>query len=68
MDGYLKPFIQGIMAPDKPPKDLQDNILDMFGLLCTIYANLVAMLDNIGSDGIILQDKTSSINNFLSCV
>lgn len=31
VDDYLKPFIQGIMAPDKPLKDLLDNILAMFG-------------------------------------
>ena len=36
MDDFLKPFIQGIMAPDKPHKDLQDNILDMFGPLCSL--------------------------------
>ena len=67
MDDFLKPFIQGIMAPDKPHKDLQDNILDMFGPLCTIYKNLLAMLDSIGSDGVIQMDKTS-VNGFLSCV
>jgi hypothetical protein len=36
MDDFLKPFIQGIMAPDKPHKDLQDNILHMFGPLCSL--------------------------------
>ncbi len=55
------------MASDKPLKDLQDNILDIFGPFCTIYENLLAMLDSICSDSVIQLDKTS-INSFLSCV
>lgn len=47
MDDYLKPLISGIMAPDKPLKDLQDNILDTFGPLCTMFENLLAMLDSL---------------------
>ena len=67
MDDYLKPLIPGIMAPDKPLKDLQDNILDTFGPLCTMFENLVVMLDSLGNEGVVQLDK-SSINSFLSCV
>jgi hypothetical protein len=37
MDEYLKPFIHGVYVatPDKPHKDLQDSVLDVFGPLCT---------------------------------
>ena len=47
MDDYLKPLIPGIMAPDKPLKDLQDIILDTFGPLCTMFENLLVTLDNL---------------------
>ena len=67
MDDYLKPLIPGIMAPDKSLKDMQDNILDTFGPLCTMFENLLVMLDNLGSNGVVRLDK-SSINCFLSCV
>ena len=67
MDDYLKPLIPGIMAPDKPLKDLQDNILDTFGPLCTMFENLLVMLDCLGNEGVVQLDK-SSINSFLSCV
>ena len=67
MDDYLRPLIPGIMAPDKPLKDLQDNILDTFGPFCTMFENLLVMLDNLGSNGVVQLDK-SSINCFLSCV
>ena len=67
MDDYLKPLIPGIMAPDKPLKDLQDNILDTFGPLCTMFENLLVMLDNLGSNGVVQLDE-SSMNCFLSCV
>ena len=67
MDDYLKPLIPGIMAPDKPLKDLQDNILDTFGPLCTMFENLLEMLDSLGNEGVVQLDK-SSINCFLSCV
>lgn len=43
MDDYLKPFIQGIMAPEKPLKELQDNILDLVGPLSTMFENFLAM-------------------------
>ena len=67
LDEYLKPFIQGVSAPDKPLKELQDNILDIFGLLSTVYENLIAMLHTIGSDAFIQLDK-ESISTFLTCV
>ena len=41
LDEYLKPFIQGVSAPDKPLKELQDNILDTFGPLSTVYETLL---------------------------
>ena len=66
LDEYLKPFIQGVSAPDKPLKELQDNILDIFGPLSTVYENL-AMLHTIGSDAFIQLDK-ESISTFLTCV
>ena len=48
---------------------MQDIILDTFGPLCTIkmFENLLVMLDNLGSNGVVQLDK-SSINCFLSCV
>ena len=67
MDEFLKPFIQGIIAPDKPIKDMQDNFLDVFGSISTMYENLLAMLEEIGDDGVIELDK-ASVNAFLSCV
>ena len=67
LDEYLKPFIQGVSAPDKPLKELQDNILDIFGPLSTAYENLIAMLHTIGSDAFIQLDK-ESISAFLTCV
>ena len=67
MDDYLKPFIQGIMTPDKPLKELQDNILDLVGPLSTMFENFLAMRDNLDQDGVIELDK-ASINSFLSCV
>ncbi len=57
MDDYLRPLIPGIMAPDKPLKDLQDNILDTFGPLCTMFENLLVMLDNLGSNGVVQLDN-----------
>ena len=67
LDEYLKPFIQGVSAPDKPLKELQDNILDIFGPLSTVYENYIAMLHTIGSDAFIQLDK-ESISTFLICV
>ena len=67
LDDYLKPFIQGGSAPDKPLKELQDNILDIFGPLSTVYENLISMLHTIGSDAVIQLDK-ESISAFITCV
>ena len=54
MDDYVKELIQGITAPDKPLKDLKDNILDLSGPLCKIFENLLAFgLDNMGQDSVI---------------
>ena len=54
MDDYLKELIQGITAPDKPLKDLKDNILDLSGPLCKIFENILAFgLDNMGQDSVI---------------
>ena len=53
------------MAPDKPLKDLQDNIVDTFGPLCTMFENLLVMLDSLGNEGVVQLDK-SSVNFFLS--
>ena len=61
MGEFLKPFVQGIIAPDKPLIDVQDNILDLFGPVCTMYENL---LDGIAGDGITQLDKPS-IYSFL---
>ena len=36
LDEYLKPFVQGVSAPDKPLRELQDNILDIVGPLATV--------------------------------
>ena len=43
LDQYLKPFVQGVAAPDKPLKELQDKVLDILGPLSTIYENLLSM-------------------------
>ena len=51
MDEYLKPFVQGITLPDKPLKEMQDHILDVFGPLSTVYENLLAMLESSNSNG-----------------
>ena len=68
MDDYLKPLIPGIMAPDKPLKDLQDNILDTFGPLCTMFENLLVMLDSLGNEGVVQLDKSSISSSFYSQV
>ena len=67
MDEYLKPFVQGITVPDKPLKEMQDHILDVFGPLSTVYENLLAMLESSSSDGIVELDK-DSVLNFLTCI
>ncbi|CAB4003827.1 Hypothetical predicted protein [Paramuricea clavata] len=51
MDEYLKPFIYGVATPDKPHKDLQDSVLDVFGPLCTAYENLLSMESTMTYDG-----------------
>ena len=67
MDEYLKPFVQGITLPDKPLKEMQDHILDVFGPLSTVYENLLAMLESSNSDGVVELDK-DSVLNFLTCI
>lgn len=60
-------FIQGVAAPDKPLKELQDNILDIFGPLCTVYENLLSMFNTIGTDSVIQLEK-DSVSAFLTCI
>ena len=67
MDEYLKPFVQGITVPDKPLKEMQDHILDVFGPLSTVYENLLALLESSSSDGVVELNK-DSILNFLTCI
>ena len=67
MDEYLKPFVQGITLPDKPLKEMQDHVLDVFGPLSTIYENLLVMLESCNSDGAVELDK-DSVLNFLTCL
>ena len=67
MDEYLKPFVQGITLPDKPLKEMQDHILDVFGPLSTVYENLLTMLESSNSDGVVELDK-DSVLNFLTCI
>ena len=44
LDEYLKPFVQGVSAPDKPLRELQHNILDIVGPLATVY--VLSMLNS----------------------
>ena len=67
MDGYLKPFVLGITLSDRPLKEMQDHILDVFGPLSTVYENLLALLGSSNSDGVVELDK-DSILNFLTCI
>ena len=67
MDEYLKPFVQGITLPDKPLKEMQDHVLDVFGPLSTIYENLLVMLESCNSGGAVELDK-DSVLNFLTCL
>jgi hypothetical protein len=67
LDEYLKPFIQGVAAPAKPLKELQDNILDIFGPLCTVYENLLSMFNTVGADSVIQHEK-DSVSAFLTCI
>ena len=62
MDEYLKPFVQGITFPDKPLKEMQDHVLDVFGPLSTIYESLLVMLESCNSDGAVELDKDSVLN------
>ena len=64
LDEYLKPFIQGVAGPNKPLKELQDKVLDIFGPLCTVYENLISMMNTTGSDSAIELEK-DSISAFL---
>ncbi|CAB4013556.1 Hypothetical predicted protein [Paramuricea clavata] len=67
MDEYLKPFIQGVATPDKPHKDLQDSVLDVFGPLCTAYENLLSMESTMTSDGVVELDATG-VRSFQECL
>jgi hypothetical protein len=67
LDEFLKPFIQGIAGPDKPLKELQDKVLDIFGPLCTVYENLISMMNSIGSASAIELEK-DSISAFSMCI
>ena len=60
MDDYLKSFIQGISAPDKPLKELQDNMLDIFGPLCTAFEKLLSMESTIATNGAVQLDAASA--------
>ena len=67
MDEYLKPFIHGVAAPDKPHKDLQDSVLDVFGPLCTAYENLLSMESTMTSDGVVELDALG-VRSFQDCL
>ena len=67
MDEYLKPFIHGVATPDKPHKDLQDSVLDVFGPLCTAYENLLAMESTVTPDGVVELDATG-VRSFQDCL
>ena len=67
MDEYLKPFIQGITAPDKPLKEMQDSVLDVLGPLCTVYENLLSMDSAVATDGVVQLDAPS-VHNFSECI
>ncbi|CAB4011109.1 Hypothetical predicted protein [Paramuricea clavata] len=67
MDEYLKPFIQGVATPDKPHKDLQDSVLDLFGPLCTAYENLLSMESTMTSDGVVELNATG-LRSFQECL
>ena len=63
MDEYLKPFIQGITAPDRPLKKMQDRL----GSLCTVYQNLLSMDSAVAAD-VVVQLDAPSVHNFSVCV
>ena len=67
MDEYLKLFIQGITAPDKPLKEIQDSVLDVLGPLCTLYENLLSMDSAVATDGVVQLDAPS-VHNFSECI
>ncbi|XP_028411552.1 uncharacterized protein LOC114534197 [Dendronephthya gigantea] len=67
MDEYLKSFVQGITIPDKPLREMQDHILDVFGPLSTIYENLLEMAESCNKDGVIELNK-ESVQGFLTCI
>ena len=67
MDEYLKPFIQGITAPDKPLKEMQDSVLDVLGPSCTVYENLLSMDSAVATDGVVQLDAPS-VHNFSECI
>ena len=67
MDEYLKPFIQGITAPDKPLKEMQDSVLDVLGPLRTVYENLLSMDSAVATDGVVQLDAPS-VHNFSECI
>ena len=51
---------------DKELKELQD-ILEIFGPLCTVYENLLSMFNTIGTDSVIQLEK-DSVSAFLTCI
>ena len=67
MDEYLKPFVQGITLPDKPLRELQDQVLDIFGPLSTVFENFMTMENTIISDGLVQLDGTA-VRNFFECI
>ena len=67
MDEYLKPIIQGITAPDKPLKEMQDSVLHVLGPLCTVYENHLSMDSAVATDGVVQLDSLS-VHNFLECI
>ena len=67
LDQYLKPFVQGVAAPDKPLKELQDKVLDILGPLSTIYENLWSMFHTMEKDSAIELDK-ESVSMLMRCI
>ena len=61
----ISPGVSHDQLPDKPPKEMQDHVLDVSGPLSTAYEKLLGMLELSNSDGVVELDK-DSILNFLT--
>ena len=52
LDNYLPLMISGAKASDTPLRDIQDEVLDTLGPLCTLYENTAIMHEPLSEDKI----------------